>query len=101
MWSEAGQGMLTTADRRADRAAQVAFGKESEVLEQWPWLPRRSVTRSQGQSCRSQSGHSAPCVQEGTAHFGRGSGAIQSLCLPVRVCQHLSPTPPQVSSDSP
>lgn len=33
-WSEAGQGMLTTAGRRADRAAQVAFGKGSEILEQ-------------------------------------------------------------------
>lgn len=101
MWSEAGQGMLTTADRRADRAAHAAFGKGSEILEQWPWLQQRLVTRSQGQSCLSQSGHSAPCVQEGTAHLGRCSEAIQSLCLPVRVCQHLSPTPPQASSDCP
>lgn len=46
MWSEAGQGILTTADRRADRAAQIAFGKGSEILQQWPWLQRRLMARS-------------------------------------------------------
>lgn len=46
MWSEAGQGILTTADRRADRAAQIAFGKGSETREQWPWLQRHLMTGS-------------------------------------------------------
>lgn len=93
--SEAGRGMLTTVDPRADRAAHVAFGKGSGMLEQRPWLQRRSVTRSQEQRRLSPSGHSAPCVQEGSAHLGRRSGAILRLRLPVRVCQHLSPNPPQ------
>lgn len=51
--------------------------------------------------CEAQSGHSAPCVPEGTAQLGPRGGhrhLSQPTRSPVRfLCQHLLPTPPQAS----